>query len=41
MFMRYYGPWDMGDSYRSINPDKPEFWNRENVVLWGAKELSS
>ena len=36
VFARYYGPWDMNDPYRPVNPDEQGFWNRDDVTLWGS-----
>lgn len=37
VFARYYGPWDMSDSYREVDPNQPGFWNRKDVALWGSQ----
>ena len=35
VFARHYGPWDMSDPYRKIDPDEPGFWKRSDVALLG------
>lgn len=33
VFAQYSGRWDMGDPYREVDIDAPEFWNRADVAL--------
>ena len=37
VFARYFGPWDMSDPYRKVDPDEPGFWERGDVAIWGSQ----
>ena len=37
VFARYYGPRDMSDPYRPVDPDEQGFWDRDDVALWGSQ----
>lgn len=37
VFARYSGIWDMSDPYRKVDPDAPDFWERDDVALWGSQ----
>ena len=37
VFARYRGMWDMRDPYRTVDPDEPGFWQRDDVATWGSE----
>ena len=37
IFTRFHGSWDTQDPYRSVNPDEPGFWNRNDVAIFGSE----
>ena len=37
IFARFQGSWDTRDPYRSIDPNEPGFWKRDDVALFGSE----